>query len=58
MSYIALPDTWFDAGTVAELIDDYRGDGFDFGLFRGIRDGQLDEEVCLFSEFGESEVSE
>ncbi len=39
---------WFDKGTEAELlvpIDD------DAGLFRGIKDGRIDEEQCMLDEF-------
>ena len=50
MAYIAKPDTWFDVGTDAILIDDYRPQ-IDSGLFRGIKDGHPDEEVCGFDEF-------
>ena len=48
--YVAKPETWFDAGTVAVLVDDYRPN-MEAGLFCGIRDGQIDEEVCAFEEF-------
>jgi len=56
MIYKAKPDTWFDAGTTVELIDDYRDSkpGKPFGkcgLFRGYKDGKLDEEICPFDEF-------
>ncbi len=51
-SYIAKPNEWFDEGTVVELVDDYRpGLGGNCGLFRGIRNGTMDEEVCTFDEF-------
>lgn len=43
--------TWFDKGTEVELIDDYRKDGPELGLFRGLRNGKLDEEICPFDEF-------
>jgi hypothetical protein len=45
--------TWFDKGTEAHLIDDYRGPdvSYDAGLFRGRRKGKWDEEVCGFEEF-------
>jgi hypothetical protein len=54
--YVAKLDTWFDKGTGATLVDDYRLVGLNTGLFRGIRDGQIDEEVCQFDEFDEVEV--
>jgi hypothetical protein len=41
---------WYDAGTEAYLLDDYRPQG-DCGLFIGIKDGKVDEEVCAFDEF-------
>lgn len=45
---------WFDKGTEAILIDDY-GYNAQFnnrvGLFEGIRNGKLDEEVCEVKEF-------
>jgi hypothetical protein len=50
--YISKKDEWFDEGTEAQLIDDYMGSIMDgAGLFRGIKDGKLDEEICLFEEF-------
>ena len=52
--YIAKSETWFDAGTVAELIDNYRPDA-NCGLFRGYRNGKLDEETCPFNEFDKEE---
>jgi hypothetical protein len=43
---------WFDTDTEAVLIDDYRpNNGPNSGLFRGYRNGQIDEEVCSFDEF-------
>jgi len=47
--YISLGE-WFDKGTEAELVDDYRPK-MGAGLFRGIRNGKPDEEVCTFDEF-------
>jgi hypothetical protein len=47
---------WFDAGTEAVLIDDYRNSPpkpLNSGLFLGYRNGKLDEEVCTFDEFEE-----
>ena len=38
---------WFDKGTEAELI----ADCVVHGLFRGIKDGKEDEELCPFEEF-------
>lgn len=43
--------TWFDEGTEATLIDDYRMEGLNSGLFVGALLGNIDEEVCGFDEF-------
>jgi hypothetical protein len=59
--YKAKPDTWFDDGTIVELIDDYRSTTPaipNCGLFRGYKDGKLDEELCDFDEFEEIEDEE
>jgi hypothetical protein len=45
---IAPPDGWFDPGTEVELVADCGV----FGIFSGVRNGQLDEETCPWSEFG------
>jgi len=55
--FIAKENTWFDAGTCAELIDDY-GIGYGYGLFRGLKDGKIDEEACRFDEFDVREETE
>ena len=60
MKYISKGE-WFDVGTEAYLIDDYKNGS---GLFRGIRtcenpdsearkfnEKYLDEEICEFAEF-------
>lgn len=56
--YIAKPDEWFDSGTEVKLIDDYRTSdamiyhkSLNAGLFEGLRNGVLDQEVCDFDEF-------
>jgi hypothetical protein len=49
MRYIS-DGTWFDMGTEAKLLDDYRPD-LNAGLFLGIKDGKPDEEICGFDEF-------
>jgi hypothetical protein len=55
MKYIAKPNTWFDEGTEIELVDDYGKDKRcpmpGVGLFCGLKNGHLDEEVCTFDEF-------
>jgi hypothetical protein len=45
--------TWFDKGTEAHLQGEGREfpDGDKDGIFRGLRNGEWDEELCLFSEF-------
>lgn len=63
MRYVALPETWFKAGTECQLIADFRP-SMSAGLFRGIRVCENpeaeakpigleyeDEEICPFSEF-------
>lgn len=49
IKYISNGD-WFDKDTIVELIDDYRP-SMPCGLFYGLKDGKLDEEVCNFNEF-------
>ncbi len=57
MKYISKPGEWFDEGTEVKLIDDYRtgnpGDKhyWNAGLFEGIHEGKLDQEICPFDEF-------
>ena len=58
MKYIAKEDTWFDAGIEVEIIDDYRLDKiapWNAGLFKGMHEGILYEEVCNFEDFDEIE---
>lgn len=62
IKYIAKPDTWFKAGTEAELLVDCRPK-LNVGIFCGMRvsngspelhpigDEYLDEEACSFDEF-------
>ena len=52
MIYVVKKDTWFDAGTRAKLIADCRPQ-INSGVFEGIKDGKLDEELCEFEEFEE-----
>lgn len=57
--FIAKQNTWFDVGTEAELLcgpyeaydDCQMTKRNDWGLFRGIKDGHLDEEECTLDEF-------
>jgi len=67
--YIALPNTWFDEGTEAILIADFRSDdepSYNAGLFEGWRTCEYpeaenrklgekyrDQEDCAFDEFME-----
>jgi hypothetical protein len=64
--FIAKLNTWFDEGTEARLEDDYTN-GLEksrwqcscggnhltcgMGLFSGLKNDKLDEEVCTFCEF-------
>lgn len=62
MKYRAKPDTWFDEGTLCELIADGRPQ-WNSGIFTGIRTSKgspelhpkgekyEDEELCSFDEF-------
>ena len=47
--------TWFEKGTEVKLIDDYGEDKIVSwpcrGLFEGIHEDQLDQEICSFREF-------
>lgn len=64
MKYIS-DGTWFKKGTEVKLIDDYRPEGLNMGLFEGIRvteyeselailgEERIDQEVCGFDEFEE-----
>ena len=60
--YIAKNDTWYDEGTEAEFIGalieayDFDGTYSPSGLFRGIKDGKIDEEMCCFDEFEVIEI--
>lgn len=65
IKYVSRPDEWFDAGTEVKLIDDYRDNdamfynrGLNSGLFEGLKDGKLDQEVCCFDEFDIVEVDD
>lgn len=68
--YKVRPNSWFDEGTIANLIDDYSngtegricgncgklGTACGWGLFEGYRNGKLDQEVCNMCEFEEPMV--
>ena len=46
--YIAKEDSWYDTGTECECLVECN----DFsGLFKGLKDGHMDEEMCLLDEF-------
>lgn len=50
MKYIS-DGTWFAKGTECELLF-YCEEGPDgWGLYRGMKDGQIDEELCSNDEF-------
>ena len=52
MRYIS-DGTWFDKGTEAELLfktTEFE-DGTWAGLFKGIHNGEIDEEMCTSDEF-------
>jgi hypothetical protein len=51
MRYFAKPNEWYDPFFEVELVDDYRPDNWNAGLFRGLRNGKVDEEICPFEEF-------
>ena len=48
--YIAKSHSWFDEGTEADLIDDYRPD-VQAGVFYGMKNGHLTYQTCNFDEF-------
>ena len=48
--YIAKATCWFDTGTEADLIEDYRPD-VQAGVFFGMKDGKLAHQICNFQEF-------
>jgi len=53
LKFIARPNTWFDAGTEVEILlgnrkVDHNETGF---VFRGTKDGFIDEEYCSIFEF-------
>ncbi len=47
IKYIAKKDTWFDEGSEAELLVEIPSGG----LFKGIKNGKEDEELCDIEEF-------
>ena len=49
--YIALPGFFFDPGTEADLVEDFREDGANAGMFLGFKNGKLTELCCEFTEF-------
>ena len=56
-NYYISDGTWFDEGSLVKLIDDYRPQ-LDSGLFEGLRDGKMDQEICGFDEMKPFEVFE
>jgi len=51
VKYIAKPNTWFDVGTEAIPVTDFVEALNPFAVFRGMKDGELDEETCPVDEF-------
>ena len=57
MKFIARPNTWFDKGTEAELLNYHGwcwndlGEKVEWGLFRGKFINKVNEQVCHFDEF-------
>lgn len=53
--------TWFDKGTKVELLENFDNQkgapGPGSGLYRGYRNGSIDEEVCLHEEFKKGKLS-
>jgi hypothetical protein len=49
--YVNDEESWFDMGTVVELVNDLPE--WEAGIFRGYRNGLIDEEMCPYDEFVE-----
>lgn len=55
--YIAKPNTWFNEGTEAQLMEYLHidGDGVKYGLFEGFKDREgktmKEAEVCSYEDF-------
>jgi hypothetical protein len=56
--FVALPGCWFDEGTEARLITDDVYPGLEAGLFEGLHNGILDQEICPMDEFRIEEVND
>ncbi len=50
LRFFATTIGWFDANFEVELVDDYQS-FMEAGLFRGLRNWQVDEEICSLDEF-------
>jgi len=48
--FYAKKGSQFDEGSELDLLEDYRKDGAQSGMFMGLRDGKLIELMCDFSE--------
>jgi len=48
IKYISKEEGWYDTGTESTLLFEIT-DGL--GMFKGIKDGELDEEPCSYDEF-------
>jgi hypothetical protein len=56
LKFLAKEDSWFDPGTEVEMIEEMSGDCTNcasktVALWRGMVDGELDEETACFCEF-------
>jgi hypothetical protein len=49
MKYIS-NGTWFDKGTICEKVTDCQNVS---GIYKGLRNGEIDEELCQDEEFKE-----
>lgn len=56
--FIAKPGGWFDKGVEVKLLQSFHshGDDLGFALFAGMRNGEEDEEICVFDEFDVSDA--
>ena len=52
LKLICKPDEWYDEGTEVECLSAFTEESWlGDGLFRGLKDGKIDEEMCGFDEF-------
>lgn len=48
MELIAKPNTWFDSGTIVDIIEDLGELGY---FCEGLHNGKIDQEICPKDEF-------